>query len=294
MRYSVFGMRFAVFGMRYSVCSVAFQYAVMHSCPHAANRSPYTVFKATHKNINKQIHKTSMKPFIVIAAYNEEKSIGTVLERLIKEGYENIVVTNDSSTDNTCAVLEHCAEKYPCVRILSHLINRGQGAALKTGIDHAVEQGAEIIVTFDADGQHNPKEIRQLIAPIVNGDVDVVLGSRFLAKNGEQSKKSDIPAFKRAVLKGGILFTWLFSGKKLTDTHNGFRALSRKAAQQIQIRQDRMEHASEIIDEICKKNIPFTEVPVTITYSNYARQKGQSGLNSVKIAAKLILRRMMR
>lgn len=229
-----------------------------------------------------------MKPFIVIAAYNEEKSIGTVVERLAKEGYENIVVVNDGSSDETGRVLEQCAEKYPSMRVLSHLINRGQGAALKTGIDHVVEQGADIIVTFDADGQHNPKEISQLIAPIKQGEVDVVLGSRFL------EKKSNIPLFKRAVLKGGILFTWLFSGKKLTDTHNGFRALSRKAAEQIQIRQDRMEHASEIIDEICRKNIPFKEVPVTITYSNYARQKGQSVFNSVKIATKLILRRMMR
>ncbi len=229
-----------------------------------------------------------MKPFIVIAAYNEEKSIGSVVERLIKEGYENVVAVNDGSSDGTLRVLEQCAEKHPFLRVLSHLINRGQGAALKTGIDHALEQGADIIVTFDADGQHNPKEISQLIAPIKNREVEAVLGSRFLGK------KSNIPLFKRAVLKGGILFTWVFSGKKLTDTHNGFRALSRKAAEQIQIRQDRMEHASEIIDEICRKKIPFKEVPVTIIYSDYARQKGQSGLNSVKIAAKLILRRMMR
>lgn len=229
-----------------------------------------------------------MKPFIVIAAYNEEKSIGNVVGRLTKEGYENVVVVNDGSSDGTLRVLEQCAEKYSSLRVLSHLINRGQGAALKTGIDCAVEQGADIIVTFDADGQHDPKEISQLIAPIKKGEVEAVLGSRFLGK------KSNIPLFKRAVLKGGILFTWLFSGKKLTDTHNGFRALSRKAAQQIQIRQDRMEHASEIIDEICKKNILFKEVPVTIIYSDYARQKGQSALNSVKIATKLILRRMMR
>lgn len=229
-----------------------------------------------------------MTPFIVIAAYNEEKSIGNVVGRLAKEGYENVVVVNDGSSDETLRVLEQCAEKYSSLRVLSHLLNRGQGAALKTGIDFAVEQGADIIVTFDADGQHNPKEISQLIAPIKKGEVEVVLGSRFL------EKKSNIPLFKRAVLKGGILFTWLFSGKKLTDTHNGFRALSRKAAKQIQIRQDRMEHASEIIDEICRKNIPFKEVPVTIIYSDYARQKGQSALNSVKIATKLILRRMMR
>ena len=230
-----------------------------------------------------------MKPFIVIAAYNEEKSIGNVLEGLAREGYPNVVVVDDGSSDATQNVVRETAHRLNIpVHLITHIVNRGQGAALKTGIDYAVHQGADIIVTFDADGQHNPKEIAPLIAPIQKKEVAVTLGSRFL------QKKSSVPIIKRVVLKGGILFTWIFSGMKLTDTHNGFRALSRAAAEQIQIRQDRMEHASEIIDEICRKKIPFKEVPVTITYSAYARHKGQSPLNSVKIATKLILRRMIR
>ncbi len=226
--------------------------------------------------------------YVVIAAYNEEKSINTVVQGLVAAGYQNIVVVNDGSTDRTQQVLEDYAQKQPTLHVLSHVMNRGQGAALKTGIDHALCQDADIIITFDADGQHDPKEIARLIAPIQKKEVSVTLGSRFL------NKKSHVPMVKRMVLKGGILFTLFFSGKKLTDTHNGFRAFSRKAAEQIQIRQDRMEHASEIIDEICRKNISFREVPVTIRYSVYARRKGQSALNSVKIATKLILRRMMR
>ena len=230
-----------------------------------------------------------MKPFIVIAAYNEEKSIGNVLEGLDREGYQNVVVVDDGSSDATRQAVQETVHRLNMpARLVSHVVNRGQGAALKTGIDYALNQGADIIVTFDADGQHNPKEIAHLVAPIQKKEVEITLGSRFL------QKRSSIPVVKRAVLKGGILFTWIFSGKKLTDTHNGFRALSRKAAEQIQIRQDRMEHASEIIDEICRKKIPFKEVPVTITYSAYARHKGQSTLNSVKIATKLILRRMIR
>jgi len=252
----------------------------------------FPIYKGTHKNINEQALETGMKTgmntFIVIAAYNEEKSIVRVVDGLVSEGYQNVVVVDDGSSDATKEAVAEKAQHTSSIHLLTHFINRGQGAALKTGIDYALAQGADIIVTFDADGQHNPKEIKQLIAPIKKGEVDAVLGSRFLGK------KSDVPPLKRAVLKGGILFTWLFSGKKLSDTHNGFRALSRKAAQQIQIRQDRMEHASEIIDEICKKNIPFTEVPVTIQYSEYARRKGQSVFNSFKIATKLILRRMMR
>ena len=103
------------------------------------------------------------------------------------------------------------------------------------------------------------------------------------------NKKTDVPLLRKWLLKGAILFTWLYSGKRLTDTHNGFRAFSRKAAEMIDIRQDRMEHASEIIDEICKKNIALKEIPVTIHYTEYSRQKGQHSLDSVKISENLLL-----
>ncbi len=228
--------------------------------------------------------------FIVIAAYNEEKSLPKVIETLVQEGYKNIIAVDDGSTDYTIATSKAKAATLDAnIHILKHVINRGQGASLKTGIDYAVEQGANVIVTFDADGQHSAKEIKDIIQPVHSGEVDMALGSRFIG-----SKKTNVPRFKKMVLKGGILFTWMFSGTKLTDTHNGFRAFSRKAAQQIQIRQDRMEHASEIIDEICKKNISFKEVPVTITYSEYSRKKGQSSFNSLKIASKLILRKLIK
>ncbi|MCX8147045.1 MAG: glycosyltransferase family 2 protein, partial [Candidatus Woesearchaeota archaeon] len=172
--------------------------------------------------------------------------------------------------------------------VLRHIINRGQGASLKTGIDYSLQKKADIIVTFDADGQHKPEEIKDLIRPIINKEADIVLGSRFLGK------KSNVPFMKKIVLKLGVVFTFLYSGIWLTDTHNGFRALSRKAAEKIEIRQDRMEHASEIIDEIRKKKLRYKEVPVTIMYSYYARQKGQSPLNSIKIAFRLVWSRFVR
>jgi glycosyltransferase involved in cell wall biosynthesis len=225
----------------------------------------------------------TMKIYIVIAAYNEEKSIVNVIKSLKNEGYHNIVVVDDGSSDNTYEVC-----KKQNVTVLKHVINRGQGAALKTGIDYAVLHGADIIVTFDADGQHRADEIKRLTTPIEREEVEVVLGSRFL------DNKTKVPFFKKLTLKGGIIFTRLFSGIKLTDTHNGFRALSREAAQQIKITQDRFEHASEIIDEIAKKKIRFKEVPVTITYTEYAKAKGQSIFNSIKIASRLILSRLMR
>ncbi len=224
-----------------------------------------------------------MKIFIVIAAYNEGRSILSVIKSLKKNGYNNIVVVDDGSKDNTYGVC-----KKQNVYALRHVINRGQGAALKTGVDFALLQGADIIVTFDADGQHKAGEIKRMTQPIKKGEVDVVLGSRFL------DQKSKVPFFKELTLKAGILFTRIFSGVKLTDTHNGFRALSREAAMKIDIKQDRMAHASEIIDEIARKRIKFKEVPVTIVYTEYAKAKGQSIFNSIKIAFKFLFHKITR
>ncbi len=222
------------------------------------------------------------KIFIVIAAYNEENQIVKVIKGLKKEGYKDIILIDDCSLDKT-----YEKAKKEKIHLLKHEVNRGQGASLKTGIDYALQQNADIIVTFDADGQHNPGEIKRLIEPIKKKNVEVTLGSRFLGK-------SNVPFIKRFILKGGVFFTWIFSGIKLTDTHNGFRALSRKAAQNIEIKHDRMEHASEIIDQIAKKKIKYIEVPVTIKYSEYSKKKGQSVFNSINIVVKLILRKLAR
>lgn len=227
-----------------------------------------------------------MKPsriFVVIPAYNEEKSIASVLQGLQKQEYANIIVIDDCSKDAT----SHIAEEHGAM-VLRHRINLGQGAALKTGIDCALEQGADIIITFDADGQHCPEDIPALVRPIEEGNADITLGSRFL--NG----KSNVPFMKRLVLKAGILFTWACSRIKLTDTHNGLRAMSRKAAKTIQLHENRMAHASEIIDEIHRRRIRYEEVPVTIQYTKYSMKKGQSAFNAFEIAFQMILRKLMR
>ncbi|MFC1754022.1 glycosyltransferase family 2 protein [Thermoproteota archaeon] len=223
------------------------------------------------------------KVFIVIPAYKENDSISGVVKGLHKEGYKNIIVVDDSSPDAT----SEKARKAGAI-VLQHIINRGQGASLRTGMDYALQKGADIIVHFDADGQHNADEIKDMIKPIVSGKADIALGSRFLKKG------SNVPLLKKIVLKGGVVFTFLFSGVWLTDTHNGFRAMSRKAAEKIEIKQDRMEHASEIIDQIKKKKLRYVEVPVTITYTEYSIKKGQSPFNSIRIAARLIWSRYLR
>ncbi|MBW3000045.1 glycosyltransferase family 2 protein [Candidatus Woesearchaeota archaeon] len=223
------------------------------------------------------------KIFVVIPAYNEGRSIVRVIRDLKSHAYNNIVIVDDCSKDRTFETAKRAG-----VTVLKHLVNRGQGAALKTGIDFVLEQGADIIVTFDADGQHLAMDIPLLVKPILDKKVDVTLGSRFLGG------KSNVPFAKKILLKGGVIFTWLFSGIKLTDTHNGLRALSRRAAQKINITQDRMEHASEIIDQIHKKRIKFKEVPVNIRYTEYSKKKGQRITNSIRIMFNLIMRKLTR
>lgn len=214
--------------------------------------------------------------WVVIAAFREESVIGDVVRGVITQ-YPNVIVVDDASGDQTGARAQEAG-----ATVLSHLINRGQGAALKTGIDYALSRGAEIIVTFDADGQHHVEDIAAIVAPIEAGQVEVTLGSRFL-RDG-----SNVPPLRKMILRAGIMFTRLTTGLRLTDTHNGFRGLSRVAARKIRIVQDRMAHASEILDEVARHRLSYREVPVTITYSYYSRGKGQSSLAMFKIAAKYI------
>ncbi|MBU0757907.1 MAG: glycosyltransferase family 2 protein [Nanoarchaeota archaeon] len=221
--------------------------------------------------------------FVVIAAYNEQKTIGKVIMDLRKNGYNNIIVVDDGSKDKTSQI---ALKKN--VFVLRHKINLGQGAALKTGIDFALEKGADIIVTFDADGQFLSKEIQKVILPIKKDKYDVVLGSRFLgtAKN--------IPILKKIVLKLGVVVVYMLYGIKVTDSQNGFRALSRYAAENIEIQNNRMEHAGEILHQIKKKKLKFCEVPITVLYSEYALKKGQSWSNSFNLGMKMLWKKISR
>jgi glycosyltransferase involved in cell wall biosynthesis len=219
--------------------------------------------------------------WMVIAAYNEGARLRQTLARVCALGF-NVVVVDDGSRDNTREVaLEHD------VWVLQHSINRGQGAALQTGIDFALKQGADILVTFDADGQHCTDEVAALIEPVRSGRADVALGSRFLGRT------IGLRFSRWLVLKLGVLFTRVVSGIRVSDTHNGFRALSRRAAERIRISQDRMAHASEILDRIRQENLTFCEVPVTIRYTAETMRKGQSSWNALKIASQLLLGRLI-
>jgi len=219
--------------------------------------------------------------FVVIAAYNETQTLPAVVAEL-RHLYDNVVVVDDGSHDATFHAARRCA-RY----VLRHAVNRGQGAALQTGIDFALLHDARYVVTFDADGQHRPEDIAALLQPILAGRAEIALGSRFLSGAPES-----IPLSRRLVLKLAVLFTRLVNGVKLTDAHNGLRCFSRSAAERIHISADRMAHASEIIDLIRDTGLPYTEVPVTIRYTDYSLAKGQSSLAALRIMIHYIVGRL--
>jgi glycosyltransferase involved in cell wall biosynthesis len=211
---------------------------------------------------------------VIIPAYNEAKAIGIVLESLARFPYQ-VVVVDDGSTDQTMAV----ALSYPIV-MLHHITNLGQGAALQTGIEYALKNPAtRFIVTFDSDGQHDPSDIHRLLDPLSRGVVDVTLGSRFATG----ANALGIPWLRKLGLHLGTWLTILTTGLKVTDTHNGLRAFTADAARQIKIANNRMAHASDILQQISKNQLRYCEVPVTVRYSAYSLAKGQSNLEFINI-----------
>lgn len=217
------------------------------------------------------------KVWVVIAAYNEEQVIATTIESVI-EVVQNVVVVDDCSIDETSQkALEAGAH------VLRHPINLGQGAALQTGMQYALSKGCEYVVTFDADGQHNAQEILQMLEALQQSDAEIALGSRFLGSTLNLSWQ------RRWVLRAAIIFTRLTGGIKLTDVHNGFRIMTRRFCERFQFKQNRMAHASEILNYIATHKIKYFEFPVTITYTDYSIQKGQRSSNAMRVVMELFM-----
>lgn len=224
-----------------------------------------------------------MKIIAVIAAYNEEKMVGNVVTE-VKQHCHEVIVVDDGSADGTYQQARSAG-----ALTLRHPVNRGQGAALQTGIDKALSLDAEIIVTFDADGQLDASQIPEVISPILNKQCEVVLGTRF-SRNG--SDAPNIPSSRKTLIKAAAFITRFYTGLKISDVHNGFRAFSRKALMKIEITQDGMAHASEILEQIKKYELTYREVGVTVRYTEYSLQKGQKISNSFKIIWELFLARL--
>jgi glycosyltransferase involved in cell wall biosynthesis len=222
------------------------------------------------------------QPYVVIPAYNEGPVISRVVGEVRRAGYA-VVVVNDGSRDAT-ADAAHAVG----AAVVTHFFNLGQGAALQTGIDYALAQGAEVIVTFDADGQHRVSDISRLTEALLQDHADFALGSRFLGQ------APNLPPLRRALLRAATAFTRLTTGLQVTDTHNGLRAMTRRGAAAIRLRQNRMAHASEWLSQIAASGLRYVERPVTIEYTAYSLAKGQSIGDAILILLDLFARRLYR
>ncbi len=203
--------------------------------------------------------------WVVVPAYNEAQRIGRVIRDLFQHGFTNVVVVDDGSSDETARVAREAG-----AIVLAHAINRGQGAALETGNEYARGRGAEIVVHFDGDGQFEAGDISSAVAMLKNENIDVVIGSRFL------DNRSQVPRFKRSVLLPvGRVVNNIFTGVPLTDFHNGFRVLSRRALETIHITHSGMAHNSEIVSEMRRAGLSYKEMPVKVVYHEFGQ--GVSG-----------------
>lgn len=227
-----------------------------------------------------------MKLAIVIPAYNEETVIGSVISGLPRElsGISDIkvLVIDDGSKDLTSDLARAAGAK-----VLRHLINRGQGAAVQTGIEAAKKLGCDFVVTIDGDGQHHGRDVADLLQPLLRDEADVVNGSRFM-------KRQSIPWLRRIYNFFANFVTWVMSGYFLTDSQSGMKAFGPQAIRAINITANRYEFCTEIIREASAFKLRIKEIPVDVSYTKYSMKKGQNfavGLNTI---FKLIIRSVMK
>ena len=224
----------------------------------------------------------SRNVWVVIAAYNEARVIGAVVADVNAAGHR-VVVVDDGSNDATADLAARAGAV-----LIRHPINLGQGAALQTGIEFALAERADVVVTFDADGQHRAADVAGLIDALDRHGADFALGSRFLGE------ATELPPARRVLLKAATWFTRATTGLRVTDSHNGLRAMTRRGAGRIRLRQNRMAHASEILHQIAASGLTYVEAPVTIHYSAYSLAKGQTLFDALLIVLDLFARRLHR
>lgn len=217
--------------------------------------------------------------WLVIPLFNE----ATVIEQVVRDAlptFPHIVCVDDASTDGSAARAEAAG-----ATVVRHPFNLGQGAALQTGIRYVLEAtDASYLITFDADGQHRVEDAAAMVARARDEDLGIVFGSRFL------DDRTQPGLLKKIVLKAAVWLTNQQTGMKLTDAHNGLRVIRRDAAGQLDLQQNRMAHATEIVLQLGRARVAWAEHPVHILYTDYSKAKGQSLINSVNILIDTILK----
>ena len=196
-----------------------------------------------------------MKVTIGIPAFNEEKNIAKIIVKL-KKIYDEIIVCNDGSADLTGEIAENLG-----AIVINHKQNLGYGAGINSIIKKSKEIDTDILVTFDADGQHKVEDVKKVIEPIKNGDADLVIGSRFLSKTKEK-----IPEYRKIGINIITKVTNAGLKKKITDSQSGFRAYSKDLISKLDISDMGMGISTEILIKTNSLGFRITEIPITILY----------------------------
>lgn len=214
--------------------------------------------------------------WVVVPLFNEAAVIAGVV-RALRASFPNVLCVDDGSEDESGRRAREAG-----AQVVTHPINLGQGAALQTGFEFALlDPRASWVITFDADGQHRVQDADALLSHARRHDLGAVFGSRFMGVN------SDLDLLKRLVLKTAVGYTNLSTGTKLSDAHNGLRVLRRDVVHQVDLTQNRMAHASQLVSQVGRSGVPYGEHPVEVLYTEYSRAKGQSMWNAVNILAEL-------
>lgn len=250
-----------------------------------------------HRTGNEKPHSHNEKSHFcfLIRAYNEEQTLGAVIDTVIGAGYSKIVIVNDGSMDGTAHIVRKKQEQHTHAMILliSHPINRGGGAANKTGFSfikqYGKELGVEWLVTYDADGQMDIDDMKTFQHMIhSHPHAKAFLGSRFI----EGGEAENMPLSRKIILLGSKVVTLIFNRLNVSDPHNGYRALHLDTVQKIVLSSDGMTYASELLDSIRRHRIAYKEVPVHINYTEYSLGKGQKNGNAIKILVEMIYKKV--
>jgi glycosyltransferase involved in cell wall biosynthesis len=224
------------------------------------------------------------KLIVILPAFNEASVIKQTLTH-VKRAIQSlplvseIVVINDGSQDQTGPISRQAG-----VTVITHRLNRGLGASLGTGLEYARRRQADFAITMDSDGQHDPQDIKLVLKPLLEGQADVVIGSRLL------KKPSTMPWLRQLNNRCFNLISWFLFGIRTSDSLSGFRGFSQPAIQKIKLKTERMEVSNEFFSEIKKNKFRLVEVPIRVIYTPYSLAKGVQPSNVFAIVFRLLLR----
>ncbi len=228
-------------------------------------------------NINKP--EITKDIYIILPSYNEQRTLKNVVTELVERDFK-VLIIDDGSKDNTPEIANMLCNKYPeHVSHYRHAINLGLGGAIKTGIKAALKKHADIMITFDADGQHNPDDLYNMYPPLQEGSADIVIGAR------------DFDDMPRSRKFGNTLMnyiTYMFKGIMVKDSQSGLRAFSKETARKLDLKSPQYGVSSEIIGEIKREKLRLIEVPMTTIYDKHTMEKGTNTLVGIKIIFEFI------